>query len=205
MKAHTVGNLAREGTGAVTLMTPEPNGGEYAELDTAAFVQRYGYSDKRGRSDRMNFGGVHRVGERCVATGLTMMMSGYDAAQQKITRSDGVLALVDDRDRIAASWTFAGLLSHWTRKHARAVFVPAIKRVDPDVSFRYGGSVMLAEGTDYTLVLKALATGTIYYDPGIKVEDVSTAPRAKRRSQFRVARRLLSSLYHSSVTVSTCA
>lgn len=204
VKAHTVDSFSREGSGAVTLMTPEPNGGAYAELGAIEFVQRFGYVDKRGRPARMNFGGVHRVGERCEATGLTMFMDGYDARTGKITRADGVLALLDDVGNAAASWTFAGMLAHWSRKHARAVFVPALKRSEPDLSYSYGGSVLLAEGTDYALALKGLADGTIYYDPGIKVEGIPDSPVAKKRSQFRVARRRLMGLYHDSAVVSSC-
>lgn len=205
VKAHTVDSFAREGSGAVTLMTPEPNGGAYAKLGAIDFVQRYGYVDKRGREARMNFGGVHRVGERCEATGLTMIMDGYDASTGKIARADGVLALLDDGGTVAASWTFAGMLAHWSRKHARAVFVPALKRSEPNISYCYGASVLLAEGTDYALALKGFADGTIYYDPGIKVEGIPDSPVAKKRSQFRVARRKLVSLYHGSAVVDSCA
>lgn len=204
VKAHTVASFERDGTGAVTLMTPEPNGGAYSTLEPVEFLRQFGYVDKRGREDRMNFGGIHRVGARCAATGLTMQMHGYDATSGKILRSDGVLALVTDRGDIAASWTFAGMLAHWTRKHARAVFVPAMKSKTLGASYRYSDRIMLAEGTDYALALRALANGTIYYDPGIKVEALSVAPRVKKRSQFRVARRNLASLYHGSMTLSAC-
>ncbi len=205
VKAHTVASFDREGTGAVTLMTPEPNGGAYSVLEPIEFLQRFGYADKRGRDDRINFGGIHRTGIRCAATGLTMRMDGYDAPSGKITRSDGAVVLLTDDGEVAASWTFAGLLSHWTRKHSRAVFVPAIKRDTPDIGYRYGEKVLLAEGTDYALAMRAIADGSIYYDPGIKVEDVSTSPKVKKRSQFRVARGRLSGLYHSSTSVHSCA
>lgn len=204
VKSHTVVSLEREGTGAVTLMTPEPNGGAYTLLDPVSFLRRFGYDDKRGRTDRVNFGGIHRTGVRCAATGLTMLMDGYDAASGKIVRSDGMLALVTDDGEVAASWSFAGMLAHWTRKHARAVFVPALRDLSDGTRYRYGSRVMLAEGTDYSLALRAIADGVIYYDPGIKVEDISFAPKVKKRSQFRVARGNLSSLYHTSTTVDAC-
>ena len=49
---------------AVTLMTPEPNGGFYATEGVKSFVRRFGYVDRMGRDDRMNFGGIFRAGVR---------------------------------------------------------------------------------------------------------------------------------------------
>ena len=204
VKAHTVANFSRAGTGAVTLMTPEPTGGDYKRLDIVEFVRRYGYADKRGRADRMNFGGIHKVGRRCAATGLTLTLNGYDSSSGKMTDAAGSLALLDDAGHIAASWDFAGLLAHWSRKHARAVFVPAMKDAAPEVRFRYGHEVLLAEGTDYTKVLRGLADGTVYYDPGIKVENESGAAKAKKRSQMRVSRGKLASLYHNTSRERAC-
>jgi hypothetical protein len=43
----------------VTLMTPEPTGGIYKERGVSEFVRRFGYMDKSGKPDRMNFGGVY--------------------------------------------------------------------------------------------------------------------------------------------------
>jgi hypothetical protein len=52
--------------------------------------------------------------------------------------------------------------------------------------------------TDFLRLLKALANGTVYYDPGIKVEQVSTdKPTHKGRSQFRVVSRDINSLYRT--------
>jgi hypothetical protein len=43
-----------------------------------------------------------------------------------------------------------------------------------------------------------LASGAVYYDPGIKLEHASTAkPAAKKRSQFRVASKNITALYQT--------
>jgi hypothetical protein len=56
--------------------------------------------------------------------------------------------------------------------------------------------VRLGTGTDFLLFLKAVATGAIYYDPGIKMEDASAShPRVKRRSQFRIKSSQIPILY----------
>jgi hypothetical protein len=56
------------------------------------------------------------------------------------------------------------------------------------------------EGTDVLLLLGAFASGAVYYDPGIKMENADTyRPVTKRRSQFRVRHANVGSLYQSSV------
>jgi len=76
IKQHTVTNFERPASSAsITLMTPEPNQGFYHEHGLAAFVRKFGYADKKGREDRLNFGGVHRFGERHETTHLTLATS----------------------------------------------------------------------------------------------------------------------------------
>jgi hypothetical protein len=132
----------------------------------------------------------------CERTGLMLAFSGYDAESATITRSDGQLALVDSRGSVAASWNFSSLLAHWSRKHSQAAYVPGMKRMTSTVEFRYGNQIELARGTDYLKLLDALASGRVYYDPGIKVVRGDTVS-FKKRSQFRVSRPQLASLYHT--------
>lgn len=154
------------------------------------------YRDRRGRPDRLNFGGVHRAGVRQGITHLTMRLTGYDVAAGRITDAGGMVALVSDTGDIAAGWRFSGLFEHWSRKHARAAYVPSQCRKEPVRQYCYGQTVRLAEGTDSLRLLHALAAGAVYYDPGIKLEHVSTNhPSSKRRSQFRVASRNIDALY----------
>ena len=65
------------------LMTPEPTGGFYKEHAVEAFIRKFGYADKNDKPDRLNFGGRHFVGTACAATGLTMELRGYDAAEAR--------------------------------------------------------------------------------------------------------------------------
>jgi hypothetical protein len=204
VKSHTVSNFERPYSGVLTLLTPEPNGGHYVDEGVESFVRRYGYADMRGRDDRLNFGGIHRVGHRVDRTGLRLELSGFDEKSGKLTDSRGSLALVDATDAVAASWSFEGLLAHWIRKHAKAAYVPAEKESGSDARFRYGQRVTFAEGTSYSNLLAALASGVVYLDPGIKVENASTVPRVKRRNQFRVKFADLGYLYHSTYELATC-
>lgn len=203
VKQHSVPELARLDSGTITLMTPEPNGGVYAEESPAAFIRRYGYADKKGREDRLNFGGIFRAGERHAGTRLTLTLPGY--AGGVITDENGCIALVDDAGTVAASWDFAGLMHHWTRKHAHAVYVPSENRTEPARQYRYGGRVRIAGQPDFLRLLAAFAAGTVYYDPGIKLEAASTAkPRLKRRSQFRIRSADLTAIYRQLEIVETC-
>jgi hypothetical protein len=84
VKQHAAANFSRPDSGAaITLMTPEPTGGFYKEKGVEAFVRTFGYPDKNDKPDRLNFGGIHRAGERQASTGLTMQLVGYDFAKGK--------------------------------------------------------------------------------------------------------------------------
>jgi hypothetical protein len=78
---HAVSNFDRVEAGTITLMTPEPTGGYYRENGVEAFVRKFGYADKLGRADRLNFGGIHKVGARHETTHLTMRLTGYNEAK----------------------------------------------------------------------------------------------------------------------------
>lgn len=186
----------------VTLMTPEPTGGVYREDGVASFLARFGYDDKNGRADRRNFGGVYAIGRDIHAdTGLKLVMNGFDATSGKMTDLGGGIMLVDRNGVVAASWTFKDMMAHWNRKHAQAAYVPSLSR-NPPPEYSYGAQVLMCEQTDFILFLKAFAVGVIYYDPAIKIENLSSPrPVIKRRSQFRVNHTRLTDIYHTSETV----
>jgi MvaI/BcnI restriction endonuclease family len=181
----------------VTLMTPEPTGGFYKSDGAVAFLRRFGYADKSGKADRLNFGGIYTCQKTFHAdTGLRMTIAGYDAAAGKITDIEGGLALITDVGEVAASWTFAGMMKHWNRKHAQAAYVPSLHRTPPP-EYAYGSRILLCEQTDFMLFLKAFASGDVYYDPAIKLENAfSASPDLHRRNQFRVRHPHLTCMYH---------
>jgi hypothetical protein len=196
VKQHGVFSLGRPRASRITLMTPEPSGGAYMERGCEYFIRTWGYPDQRGRDDRINFGGIYRSGaKRHGLTGLRLVLLGYDLAAGTFA-GDGCVALLDQSDRTAASWSFAKLMDHWRMKHAKAAYVPSQIQRKPGIRYRYGNEVMLAEGAKFKLLLRAFAEGAVYYDPGLKIEKAATAhPEVKRRSQFRVDSRRLASLY----------
>lgn len=181
---------------AITLMTPEPTGGFYKDKGVIEFLKKYGYPDRNGREDRINFGGVHKVGIIHPLTNLRMELIGYDINSGNKMSSDGRISLLDKGENEVASWSFGSLLKHWNRKHNQACYIPSISQISPERKYYYGSSILLGKGTDFTLLLKQLALGNIYYDPGIKLENASKGtPKTKRRSQFRIKSGNLGTLY----------
>ena len=181
--------------GAITLMTPEPTGGFYKDAGVIDFVRAFGYPDTKGREDRYNLGGVHKFGERQARTELTLKLVGYDAASNKIKDINGGITLVSDKGEAAAIWHYSNLLEKWNRKHSQAVYVPSVKQNTGNIQYHYGHVVALGMGTDFGKFLQAMAAKSVYYDPGIKVENMSTKPKPKKRSQFRIRPSLIPELY----------
>ncbi len=179
----------------ITLMTPEPTDGLYKTKGAEYFIKTYGYKDKKGRPDRMNFGGVHKAGIIHKTTNLKLLLIGFDEASGKIRNSNGRIVLMDKNDKETASWSFASMLLHWNRKHDKACYVPSLSEIKENRRYKYGNNIILGTGTDFQLFLAQMAIGNIYYDPGIKLENMSTKPKIKKRSQFRIKSKFLPELY----------
>ncbi|MFY7937250.1 MAG: MvaI/BcnI family restriction endonuclease, partial [Flavobacterium sp.] len=172
VKQFGVANFKNVNSAVITLMTPEPTDGIYKSEGTEAFLRKYGYADKTGREDRINFGGVHKTGIKHSLTNLEMQLIGYDPESGKIRNSNGRIALVDIDGNETASWSFSSMLLHWNRKHNQACYVPSLSDTDNERHYRYGNNIILGTGTDFQLFLGQMANGNIYYDPGIKMENV---------------------------------
>ena len=195
VKQFGVDNFAKINSAIITLMTPEPTDGIYKTEGTEAFLRKYGYPDKTGREDRINFGGVHKAGIVHPSTKLEMQLIGFDIESGKIRNANGHISLVDLDGKETASWSFASMLLHWNRKHNQACYVPSLSETEQIRQYKYGNNVILGTGTDFQLFLRQMAVGNIYYDPGIKMENVSTKPKIKKRSQFRIKSQHLPNLY----------
>lgn len=205
VKQFSVKNFDRTASSVITLMTPEPTHGFYAVQGVEAFLRRYGYLDKKGREDRLNFGGVHKIDETHQLTGMKMVLTGFDIESGKIKNSDGRIVLLDDKGEEAASWSYSGLMMHWNKKHNKACYVPSLKKDAGEISYSFGSTVILGENTDFQLFLREMSKGNIYYDPGIKLEQISGTPKSKRRSQFRIKSANIPNLYSTNSVVDVCA
>ena len=126
-----------------------------------------------------------------------MELIGFDSKASSITDAEGTIALIDSTGNVTASWSFAKLMDHWKRKHSQAVYIPCMRRTQSGINEHYyGKDIEMGTGTNFEMILSAMYLGTVYYDPGIKLEHVSTdKPKIKRRSQFRVNHKHLNTLY----------
>lgn len=203
VKQHSVADFTKYQSSVITLMTPEPTGGFYHDAGVHEFLRKFGYKDKKGRKDRINFGGVHHANIQHSQTKLTLKLVGYDFPKNRIIDEQGGIALVTEENEIAALWAFSGLMRHWKRKHTQAVYVPSIMRKKPFQQYYYGNIIRLGIGTDFLKFLNAINLQKIYYDPGIKMEKASAGQQIKRRNQFRIKSSDLIYLYdnHEFVTL----
>jgi hypothetical protein len=204
VKQFSVKDFNKYNSAVITLMTPEPTHGFYVDGGIEKFIRKYGYWDKLGREARLNFGGIYKYGIKADITGLKLIIEGFDFEAQKITNTDGYVGLVDSKDNLASSWSFTSLLKHWNTKHANACYVPSMNRKDELLypyskqQYSYGNKIILGNITDFSLLLKQIVAGNVFYDPGIKLELAIQGKRKqniKRRSQFRVKSNNLASLY----------
>ena len=175
----------------ITLMTPEPDGGLYREIGASEFVIKYGHAT----SEMVTyFTGAHYANKPCDSTGMTMQLIGYDPRNPQKLDPGGAVCIIDSSGELAASWSFAALLSHWNRKHAFAAYVPCRSESEPKRYF-YDSPILMGEHTDFSKYLNALSRGLIVFDPGSKVTKTTKRSNVKARSQFRTSVRNLPALY----------
>jgi hypothetical protein len=176
----------------VTHFTPEPDMGLYA-ADFSRFMTTYGYRDGDGH---WRLTGVHRVGERCVKSGLTLRVVNHERGASLAASADRDvhLGLFDDGGRLAAGWSLERMLNCWSSKHNETVYVPAIKTRCDDPALVAEGHRHMVEFSDQVLwcrqtsaeqLFEALYNGTLFLDPAPKY--CPDEPHLnKRRSQWRV-------------------
>jgi hypothetical protein len=198
------------GSRPITLMDHSPTDGYFYENGAEAFIRKYGYVDKRGRISRMNFGGKHKYETVQNLTLLKLIIVGFDPNNKTMIKpdGDGYVALVDDKNNLAASWSFKSIIGHWKAKHPQACYVPSKIRKGNFATciqqYCYGNNIILGSYTDVNLFLYELCLGNIFYDPGIKLEmaiDGVRRQNVKVRSLFRTKPINLSSLYYENEVV----
>lgn len=162
-----------------TLMTPQPDGGIYHEIQNDEFVRKFGHVSADGR---LYFTGkytsIYPTNDRF------LFVKGFDSASGKITDEDGYVGLVQN-DLLLASWSFPHLIGHWNSKHNQACYV-RYKKVG-DCKIEYDPEVLLCERTNAVMFLQAIANGFVYFDPACRV--------SKARNQFRTSFSKLFALY----------
>ncbi len=206
LKQRDVHSLQRPRVKSVTLFDIAPDGGEYHDVGVIDFTERRGRAHSDGR--RRDFTGKHRAGAVVEATGLTLTVDGLAG---DLIDPNGSIALLDNDQSIAMSWSFLKLFEHWNRKHALAAFVRSENR---DVAagegskrqYRFGGTIELGVGTDFRRFLLGIAEGRIAFDPGLKIERSGDSDRwrSHARFPFRINSADLPLLYHQYEFAEAC-
>jgi len=184
------------GSKVLTVMTPEPNGGYYAKNGAEAFVRKYGYRSPTTH-DRYDFTGRHMYGSVCAKSKLKLVAVGYDSAKDLITDAGGYIGLIGKSGDQASLWSFGKLMKHWKEKHSKAAYIPSLSKPDSKRIrlYQYCRNIRLFTGTSFNHLLKAIASGQVYYDPGINLKNAGSKPKIKARSQFRIKSGALNNLY----------
>lgn len=188
----------------LTLFTPEPDGGLYAG-DYRSFMIRYGHlTDKQ----EYYFTGLHRCGQKCEKTGLTLgiyCLRKFADDEFRRVRFDPTISLtkqvqgfeivLENTDgEIAASWSFERLMNCWKIKHNEVVYVGALVTDNQNPTLLEQGFskqvtfddfVLWCRNTSAERLVHALHAGTVYLDPGSKL-NTSDSSKTKRRSQWRL-------------------
>ncbi len=146
----------------VTLFTPEPDFGLYAD-SFERFMSTYGYLSDGGNEVRVT--GIHRAGVRCQKSGLTLQVREYRAIAREAgkpvweqdengsnkpfpynpctpltPKMEGIeVVLIDDDGNIAAGWTLARLMNNWGAKHNEVVYISASKTDNTNADETAGG------------------------------------------------------------------
>jgi hypothetical protein len=181
-------------TSVITLMTPDPDKG-FASEGTKEFVLKYGYKDRSGKANRINFGGIYRNGsDPHHLTNLKLQIYGY--SDGKITDPKGSICLVDQKNEKVAEWSFEKIMVHWTRKHFKAVFVPSEQKIEKGIVFyRYLNNISLGQNSKFVNFLELVEQGLIYLDPALKLESDEGKEETKTRYQFRINKKDIPKLY----------
>jgi hypothetical protein len=174
----------------ISLVTPEPNGGVYGEQGSAAFLHRWGATT----NGKLRFTGTHHVAVSRDGRSLTLRLLGWSPHDPSRYDPLGVLALVDDDGTIAASWSLAGLHTHWLQKHPEVAFVPYIRDKASD-TIQFLNPVRSARGTSFPHFLQALHDGHVHLDPGTSMDPATE--RVHARNQLRIYRTKLAHLYEN--------
>lgn len=119
----------------------------------------------------------------------------YDPSTSLTSKMNAVeVVLIDDAGVVAAGWSLERLMNNWGAKHNEVVYISAEKSInrnaaDLDKGFMYqvlfSPNVIWCHGTSAELLLKALADGVIYLDPGHKFV-AHDRSKNKRRCQWRI-------------------
>lgn len=170
----------------ISLMTPTPDRGFQGEHTFREFMERYGNPAVNGDGS-IRFTGLHKCGVINEKTGLGMRVAGYDAESDTFGEVDTVAVELfhHETGEVAAAWSLEKLANCWNAKHANALYIAFEKRESDGngIEYRYAEKWVQGHGTDVWKLLRAIAGGTVFYDPA---DTIYADNKPKVRSQWRI-------------------
>lgn len=189
----------------ISLMTPTPDYGWQGEKSFREFMARYG---KPGQKDdgSLRFTGIYGAGTPNEKTGFVLRVAGFDAENDSFGDPGSIGVEIHDpaTDEIVAGWSLEKMANCWNAKHANALYIGFDARERPDGlrEYSYAEQWVTGSGTDVWKLLRAIASGLVFYDPA---DTIYADGKPKVRSQWRINARDLPKamqlLYASSETV----
>ncbi|RJG05855.1 hypothetical protein D3870_07345 [Noviherbaspirillum cavernae] len=189
----------------VTLFTPEPDFGLYAD-DFPKFMTTYGYTNKDGGGE-YRLTGIHRANMCCSKSNLTLKIREhrfegeelkafpYNPLTPLTAKMDAIdVVLEGPSGEVAAGWSIERLMNCWGAKHNEAVYISATKKANSDEDLRalgyehivtFAPTVMWCRTTSMERLLNAINDGVIFLDPAPKFHPTDPSQN-KRRAQWRV-------------------
>ena len=175
----------------ITLMTPQPDGGERTSMTFRDYLHTFGKKSARHKG-RITFTGPFRVAPSNIKKDYELILVGYDSFKSRPSDFTDIfvgLYRVDD-NKLVSSWSGNKLMEHWNKKHSEAFYVEyESKSVINDYGknvllYRYNGKSIYCRGTNITNFFKALEKNIVYYDPA---DEIYPNGKEKQRSQWRVS------------------
>jgi len=174
----------------ISLMTPTPDGGIEGELSFRDFMAERGWPKKNGDGSTV-FCGAHKCNQVLEGTGCVLRVNGYDGKSDSFSSDTDQVSITLDDDvtgETIARWSFEKLANSWNDKHHSACYVCRESQTNTDnpahsTDHRILEKVYMCEGTDIWLFLRAVASGTVFYDPG---HEIDRDGKPHQRPQWRI-------------------
>ena len=174
-------------SGPVSLITSEPDFGWRKERGLTDYLHEFGWPGTKGDGS-YRFNGKHDTQRPYDRSHAMVVIDHWDPISNGPdgTGEPNVLLLHTGTDTVIAGWTFESLAAKWSKKHSGCVYVEYQRRPESGLAtdYRYGPHAHIGQGTSINHLLRSLSSGSIYLDPG---DRVNADGAEKARMQWRTS------------------
>jgi hypothetical protein len=200
-----------QASGKVSVITSEPDFGWRREHGLKEYLEGFG-RPSRFDERKLVFNGEHIAWKVNLQTGSKLVIEHWDSIRNAPdgTGIPSVLLVHEASETVLAGWDFTTLASRWSKKHMGCIYLEYERAPDHGLAerYRFGPTAYIGQCTSINRLLKALASGVVYLDPG---DSLSASGELHSRMQWRSrgvrGRSLLeglATLYDNFTTVELC-